>query len=266
MRTWWIVLPAMVLAGACGSSAKNAAPDPAPSDAVDDQGQAGQDAAANDATPANDGQTSDVAAGTDAGAGQDAGGGQDAATTGDADASVETASGGSDATGAADAGGCSLTPVSANYTATNVTGTKPLAATAWSATAVGGGATYTKLLKQVVLTALTGAGPGKTAPCVQLNVSLTLKGEPVAGQEYPVGLGADTANVDLTEFAGCSVTGSTNWNAAMVNPKAGKVKLVTWDGKSAAVTFDGVNLATGVKDAGTFTLAGGISTDCVKTQ
>ena len=243
-----VMLSVAALLGACGSSAaSSAAPTPhdasGAADASDAKSQtdvaAGADSAAVDTTP------SDVVVAKDSTAPADV-------------ANVDVAS--------ADVAACSATPVSASYTATNISTGAKLTAATWQAKGIGGGATYVKSIKQITLAAVTGAGAGKTPPCLQMDISITFKAEPVVGTVYPIGLGADTANIDLNDFAGCDVGKMTTWNAAFAPKKAGSVKLTAWDTNKVSVEFSGVVLPESTPGSGTFTLDGAFSSDCVKVQ
>lgn len=243
-----MILGALALLVACGSSTASSAT-PAPQDAnaaVDaSDAKAQSDVAAGADTAAADTTPSDVAAAQDGMAPADV-------------ASVDVAT--------ADVAACPALPVSASYTATNVSAGAKLTAATWQAKGIGGGATYIKSIKQVTLAAVTGAGPGKTGPCMQLDISITFKADPVVGTVYPIGLGADTANVDLNDFEACDVGKMSTWNAAFAPKKAGSVKLTAWDTNKVSVEFSGVVLPESTPGTGTFTLDGTFSSDCVKVQ
>lgn len=229
-------------------------------------------AGCDSAAPATSPASGDAQAATDAS--DSAGSGGDAtiadvasADTGGPDATAPVdAAGPTDAaaTGDTTAGACSPTPVAASYTATKVSDTTTLTALNWEASALQGGATHIKALKQLSMQALTGVGPGKSAPCLQLNISITLAGDPVVGTVYPIGIGANTANVDLNDFAGCEVAKMTTWNALAAPKKEGSVKLTAWDGSKMSLEFNGVLLPESKKGSGSFKLDGKFSSTCVK--
>lgn len=215
-----------------------------------------------------------VAADASDGNGTDAATSDTATSDATADAAAGDASGATDATtgndvpSGADTGAqaCSDKPVTVSYTASAISTDSKLVATTWDAKGVSGGATYIKSIKQIQMAALTAAGPGSTPPCLHLDISLTFAAEPVVGKVYPIGIGADTANVDLNEFTGCDVGKMITWNALVAPKKAGSVKLTAWDGKMISVEFTGVLLPAATPGVGSFTLDGKYSTDCVKTQ
>lgn len=242
-----LLLTCVTLAPGCGSSATTTSSTSTDTKVASDAGDGGTSADTGSATDATKADT----ASADTSPAD--------ATAADTAAPADTATTADTATAA-----CSTTPVSASYTATKVTDTTTLSALTWEATSLQGGATYVKALKQISMQALTGAGPGKTPPCLQLNISITLGGDPVVGTVYPIGIGANTANVDLNDFAGCDVGKMTTWSALAAPKKEGSVKLTEWDGSKVSVEFTGVLLPESKKGSGSFKLDGKFSSTCVK--